>query len=167
MWYATFDHPWGQMSSGVVIRGMKNDFVQSTIKKGQGWFSISVWLLLPALLLLWRNVNLFLVCVIKLHPVRFDPVVQTCDKDRQPSWAHSQPQTEAIQARFQLAADCFLASEFKMSASSCHCLLPDLIKILGWRDFGWDRTPFRLLNTLLRLTSTPGRGTVQQHFWHF
>lgn len=114
------------------------------------WLSISLWLLPPAPLLLWRNVNLFLVCVIKPHPVRFDPVVQKCvmktTNPPEPLLSHKRKLFK-VGARFRLAAQCFLASQFKMSASSCHRLLPDLIKILGRRDFGWDRAPFSTAQT--------------------
>lgn len=149
MWYATFDQPWGQMGSGVFIRGKNNPFVQSSLKKIKApeWF----WLLLPARVLLWRSTNLFLVCVLKLCPVRFEPVGCVCVWWRWPGppeqvLSHKR-RLFTVGARFLCAAECFLASEFQMSASSCHRLLPDLIRILGRRDFGWGRAAFSATQT--------------------
>lgn len=91
MCYATFDHPRGQMGSGVFIRGMKDDFVQSTMKnKTQGWFSIKPLLRLPAPLLLWRNVNHFPGLCHKASSSQIWPCgAKTCDGERQSFWAEA------------------------------------------------------------------------------
>lgn len=156
MWYVTSDQPWGHIISGVFIRGMKrqnwsmhdkeillNNKCQTICEKDcEELYSVSLY---------GENVNLFLVWVINLCLIKFNPVVQKCRMKAANSPEHVPSHKQEIlkvSARFWLAAECcVLASEFQMSASWCQCLLPDLIKILCWRDFGWDRAPFSSTQT--------------------